>query len=161
MAVKKKNSKPKRINTNVELLVSPQQKKKILGILLMAFALIVFLSILSYSRFDEANLGSFFGDMFKIFSSDSEFVHRAASTHNWLGLFGAYISYFCINLTIGYFSIVFPIIIFIWGLAVLKDSDYKVSAYLSNFLLVVGFIIAAFFGMLQNTPQPGDRKSVV
>ncbi len=155
MAVKKKNSKPKRINTNVELLVSPQQKKKILGILLMAFALIVFLSILSYSRFDEANLGSFFGDMFKIFSSDSEFVHRAASTHNWLGLFGAYISYFCINLTIGYFSIVFPIIIFIWGLAVLKDSDYKVSAYLSNFLLVVGFIIAAFFGMLQNTPQPG------
>ena len=155
MAVKKKNSKPKRINTNVELLVSPQQKKKILGILLMAFALIVFLSILSYSRFDEANLGSFFGDMFKIFSSDSEFVHRAASTHNWLGLFGAYISYFCINLTIGYFSIVFPIIIFIWGLAVLKDSDYKVSAYLSNFLLVVGFIIATFFGMLQNTPQPG------
>jgi len=155
MAVKKKNSKPKSTNTNTELLISPQQKKKILGILLIAFALIVFLSILSYSRFDEANLGSFFGDMFKIFSSDSEFVHRAASTHNWLGLFGAYISYFCINLTIGYFSIVFPVIIFIWGLAVLKDSDYRVSAYLSNFLLVIGFIIATFFGVLQNTPQPG------
>ncbi len=155
MAVKKKNTKPKSANSNSQLLVSTQQKKKILGILLMAFALIVFLSILSYSRFDEANLGSFFGDMSKIFSSDSEFVHRAASTHNWLGLFGAYISYFCINLTIGYFSIVFPIIIFIWGLAVLKDSDYKVSAYLSNFLLVIGFIIATFFGVLQNTPQPG------
>lgn len=155
MAVKKKNTKPKSANSNSQLLVSTQQKKKILGILLIAFALIVFLSILSYSRFDEANLGSFFGDMLKIFSSDSEFVHRAASTHNWLGLFGAYISYFCINLTIGYFSIVFPIIIFIWGLAVLKDSDYKVSAYLSNFLLVIGFIIATFFGVLQNTPQPG------
>ncbi len=156
MAKKKKNNSRTVTRVSPEnLFVSVEQKKKILGILLIAVALISFLSILSYSRYDEANLDNFFSDFINIFSSNPEFLHRVETTHNWLGLLGAYLSYFLINLTIGYFSIVFSFILFIWGFSIIRNIDFRISTYLSNFLVVLGLIFATFFGMLQHTPHPG------
>jgi len=144
-----KQSKKSPSNGDNYFIVSVEKKKKLLGIFLIVFSLLIFLSILSYSRFDHANLTYKFTDLFKIFSSDPEFIHRAESTHNWLGVFGAYISNFFINSTIGYFSVVFPVIMFIWGYAVYKNEHFKISLYLSNFLLSFSLILAAFFGMLR------------
>ncbi len=152
---KKKPSVKKNNNNNDYFFLSIEQKKKIFGILLVVVSLLVFLSILSFSRYDEANLGYFFSDLTKIFSSDPEFIHKIKTTHNWLGIFGAYISYFFVKMTLGYFSLVFPVIFFLWGYAFLKKTDNKLIAYISNFLLIAAIIIATFFGMLQNTPQPG------
>ncbi len=126
-----------------------EKKMKIIGIFLILFALLLLLSILSYSGYDQANLTYGFTDLFRVFSSDPEFIQRAESTHNWLGIFGAYISDFFINSTIGYFSIIFPIMLFIWGYTVLKQENYKLAVHLSNFLVVVGIIVASFFGMLR------------
>ena len=100
----------KKTNTGDDnyFIVSLEKKKKLFGIFLSVFALLIFLSILSYSRYDQANLTFGFTDLFRVFSSDSEFLKRAESTYNWLGIFGAYISDFFINSTIGYFSIIFP-----------------------------------------------------
>jgi DNA segregation ATPase FtsK/SpoIIIE, S-DNA-T family len=134
--------------------VSPEKKKKLLGILLVVLALLVFLSILSYSREDESYFSYKIQDQLKLFGDNPEFKDRAASTHNWLGMFGAYVSYFFIHSTIGYFSIIFPAIIFIWGYSILrKEKDYKVALYISNFLLIMGLLISTFFGMLQFTPE--------
>lgn len=144
MAVKKKISK-----SNNTITVSKENKKKLLGVGLIIVALLSLLSILSYSRYDVANLYFGFSDLFKIFSSDPEFVMRASSVHNWLGILGAYLSNFFINSTIGYFSIVFPILMFIWGLAIIKEENYKLSLHLSNFLLAFALILASFFGMLR------------
>ncbi len=160
MAKKKKNNSRSGAKSTVKispenLFLSTEQKKKIIGILLIALALISFLSILSYSKYDEANLNNFFSDLINIFSSNPEFVHRVETTHNWLGLLGAYLSYFLINLTIGYFSVVFSFVLFIWGYSIIRNIDFRISTYLSNFLIVLGLIFATFFGMLQNTPDPG------
>ncbi len=160
MAKKKKNSTrdtAKRLSkvSAENLFVSEEQKKKIIGVLLIALALISFLSILSFSKYDEANLDNFFSDFINIFSSNPEFIHRVETTHNWLGLLGAYLSHFLINLTIGYFSIVFSLILFIWGYSIIRKIDFKIATYLSNFFIVLGLIFATFFGMLQHTPQPG------
>jgi S-DNA-T family DNA segregation ATPase FtsK/SpoIIIE len=38
---------------------------------------------------------------------------------------------------------------FIWGLAILKKENYKLSLHLSNFLLAFAIILATFFGMLR------------
>ena len=130
-------------------ILSLEKKKKLIGIFLSVLALLVFLSILSYTRSDESNLSHSFGDIFKIFSSDPDFAHRADSTHNWLGIFGAYVSYFLINSTIGYFSIIFPIMLFIWGYTITFNENYKVTIHLSNFFTSVGVILAAFFGLLR------------
>ena len=94
--------------------VNLEKKKKLLGFFLTVFALLSFLSILSYSRSDN-NLLLGISDIFEVFSSDPDYLRRAESIHNWLGMFGAHLSYFFVNSTIGYFSIVFPIIMFIWG----------------------------------------------
>ncbi len=134
--------------------VSPEKKKKLLGILLIVFALLIFLSVLSYSRDDESYFSYRFIDQFNIFETNPELQNKAATTHNWLGIFGSYISHFFVRSTIGYFSLVFPAIMFIWGYTVLrKEKNYKLALHLSNFLLVVGIILSTFFGMLQYTPE--------
>lgn len=129
--------------------VSVEKKMKLFGFFLIVFALLTFLSILSYSKYDEANLSLGFTDLFNIFSSNPETVSRYSSVHNWLGILGAYISSFFINSTIGYFSLVIPVIFFIWGYALLKEESYRLAIYLSNFLLYSALIIATFFGMLR------------
>ncbi|MCL6099781.1 MAG: DNA translocase FtsK 4TM domain-containing protein [Bacteroidetes bacterium] len=134
--------------------MSPEKKKKLLGILLIVFALLIFLSVLSYSRDDESYFSYRFIDQFNIFETNPELQNKAATTHNWLGIFGSYISHFFVRSTIGYFSLVFPAIMFIWGYTVLrKEKNYKLALHLSNFLLVVGIILSTFFGMLQYTPE--------
>lgn len=130
-------------------LLSVEKKKKLIGIFLSVLALLVFLSILSYTRSDEANLAYSFGDIFRVFSPDPDFARRADSAHNWLGIFGAYISYFLINSTIGYFSIIFPVMLFIWGYTVTFNENYKVAVHLSNFFTSVGVVLASFFGLLR------------
>ncbi|MCK5456725.1 MAG: DNA translocase FtsK 4TM domain-containing protein, partial [Melioribacteraceae bacterium] len=134
--------------TGNPLPISNERKKKLLGVSLIIVALLALLSILSHSKLDTASLFGF-TDLFKIFSSDPEFVNRASSVHNWLGIFGAYLSDFFINSTIGYFSIAFPVVLFIWGLTILKSDNYKLSLHLSNFLLAFAIILATFFGMLR------------
>ena len=141
---KKNNGKEESI-----AILSFDKKKKLIGIFLSVLALLVFLSILSYSRSDEANLSYKIDDMFRVFSDNPDFAHRADSTGNWLGIFGAYISYFLINSTIGYFSIIFPIMLFIWGYSITFNEDYKIAIHLSNFFTSMGVILASFFGMLR------------
>lgn len=136
-------------SNNNNITVSKEKKKKLLGVALILIAVLSLLSILSYSRYDVANLYFGFTDLFKIFSSDPEFVSRASSVHNWLGILGAYLSNFFINSTIGYFSIVFPVLLFIWGFAIIKEDNYKLSLHLSNFLIAFSLILASFFGMLR------------
>ncbi|MBI9071723.1 MAG: DNA translocase FtsK 4TM domain-containing protein [Melioribacteraceae bacterium] len=145
----KKISKKTKDNGDNYFVISIEKKKKLIGILLSLFALLIFLSILSYSKYDRANLTFDFKDLFRIFSSDPEFVHRAESTHNWLGIFGAYISNFFIHNTIGFFSLIFPVILFMWGGAVIRGQNYKLSVHLTNFMIITGVIIATFFGVLR------------
>ncbi len=148
MAIKRKTKKIQPTKKNSNSVESNERKKKLVGVTLIIVALLSSLSILSYSRYDVANL---FGisDLFKIFSSDPEFLSRASSVHNWLGILGAYLSSFFINSTIGYFSIVFPVIMFIWGLSIIRKDNFKLSIHLSNFLLAFAIILATFFGMLR------------
>ncbi len=148
MAVKKKTKSS--VTGDNYFIISIDKKKKLLGIFMVVFALLIFLSIISYSRYDQANLSYEFTDLFKVFSPDPEFAARVESTHNWLGLFGAYISNFFINSTIGYFSIVFPVILFIWGYIIFREGrEYRVAVYLSNFLVVAALILSTFFGMMR------------
>ncbi|RJQ64624.1 MAG: DNA translocase FtsK [Stygiobacter sp.] len=154
MAKKVKQKEPAPAIGENFFVFSPEKKTKILGIFLIVFALLIFLSILSYSRFDESYFSYKFSDQFGVFGDNAELKEKAATTHNWLGIFGSYISHFFIRSTIGYFSLVFPVIMFIWGYTILKkEKAYKVPLYLSNFLIIISLLITTFFGMLQSTPE--------
>ena len=129
--------------------LSIEKKKKILGIFIILFSILVLLSIISYSRFDQANLNYNFSDLFKVFNPDTAFKEKISSTHNWLGVFGAYISDIFINSTLGLFSAVFPVIFLMWGLRFFLKINFRTLIHSTNFLLVIGILISSFFGVLR------------
>lgn len=148
MAKQSKNTNTKGIKDNF-FIISLEKKKKLIGIFLIISSLLMILSILSYSRSDQANLSYSFTDFFKVFSTNPDFLHRAQFTHNWLGIFGAYLSHFLINSTLGYFAIVVPIVFFVWGYTILKNNDKKLALNISNFFLIAGLLLSTFFGILR------------
>ena len=142
----KRKSKIKNSNTGKnKSIFSVSQKKKILGILLIFFSFLLLLSIISYSRFDEAYLSTFFGDFFDSLSADNSF----SNINNWLGVIGAHISGFFIRSALGIFSAVIPLLLLFWGFALFIKITYKTLIKISNFLLLFGLILSAFFGLLR------------
>lgn len=136
MAVKRKNGNGKRNNSERNYFsFSSEKKKRIAGIFLILLSIFIFLCIVSYSRKDEVLLVN------SIFSG--------VETHNWLGIVGAHFSYFFIKSTIGYFSIVFTLIMFLWGISFFKKFIFKTLIHTTNFLLIIGLTLASFFGVLK------------
>lgn len=129
--------------------ISSGKKKKILGIFLILLSVFILLSIASYSRYDQANLHFRFSDFFRVFGGSQAAAQKADSTHNWLGIFGAYISDFFVNSTLGIFSTVFPIMFFIWGFSFFKKINFRTIIHTSNFLIIVGLLLSSFFGVLR------------
>jgi DNA segregation ATPase FtsK/SpoIIIE, S-DNA-T family len=136
MAVKKRNVNGKKNNSQKSYFsLSTEKKKRIIGIFLILFSVFLFLSIISYNRKDEVLLDN------SIFSG--------VDSHNWLGIIGAHFSYFFIKSTIGYFSIVFSAILFLWGISFFKSFTFKTLIHTTNFLLIIGLTFASFFGVLK------------
>lgn len=149
---KRKPKQKKQDNNNGYFIISVEKKKKLFGLILSVFAMLIFLSILSYTKSDESLLGGL-GDFVKVFNPSPEFSNRVSGIGNLLGIFGAHISYFLIHSTIGYASLIFPIIMFIWGYTILRNQETKTAVYLSNFFIVIGLIFSAFFGLLRNANE--------
>ena len=126
--------------------ISVEKKKKILGIFLMVISFLVFLSLITYSTFDKALLNYRWDDIFKVFSSENS---AAPSTRNWLGISGAYVSDFFFNWVTGFSSIVFPVVLFAWGLRFFKRFNFRILIHLSNFLLISALIFATFLGVIR------------
>ncbi|HEY6907077.1 MAG TPA: DNA translocase FtsK [Ignavibacteriaceae bacterium] len=125
--------------------VRPNNKKKLLGLFLIIFSVFLLLSLVSYSRYDQAVLNYKFSDLFRVFSPDADF----RGTNNLVGIFGAYLADFFINNTLGIFSAIFPVIIFVWGFSLLKKISFKLMISSFNFLIIAGLILSAFFGVLR------------
>ena len=70
-----------------------------------------------------------------------------------MGIFGAYVSYFLVMKTIGYFSIVIPIISFVWSMSILGKKDYALALKTSNVLLSIAILLATLFGALRFAPD--------
>jgi S-DNA-T family DNA segregation ATPase FtsK/SpoIIIE len=126
--------------------MSIERKKRILGGFLIFVAALLFLAGVSYSRADEGFLKYEFADLFR------QFGDRAAqgdSPSNWLGVFGAYYADFSINSTLGYFSLVFPVILALWGKYLVRKTDFRELINLSNFILLMAIALATLFGVLR------------
>ena len=146
MALKKKKSvKEKNGKSSSKknyFILTPDNKKQILGLFLLIISVILFLSVITFDRRDEANLTTLFSDFFTSFE-------KKIDIQNWLGVTGAHFSKFLVKATFGYFSITIPVVLFLWGVSFFKKIDFKFRLHVSNFLLIGSIIIATFFGVLQ------------
>ncbi len=149
MALKKKvKSKAEKILKDEKpSLKSAGKTKNIIGTIMILLGVFIILSILSYSRYDKANLNYQLSDLLKPFGSNPEFNYKADSIRNWLGIFGAYTSEFFINSTIGIFSFVFPVIILIWGVSLFVKFNSRKLINVSNFLILSALLLSTFFGL--------------
>lgn len=146
---KKTNGKTKEVKEESPYFsLSAEKKKKILGIFLLIFSLLLLLSIVSYSRFDRALLSYRMNDFFRTFSSN-ELQRELHTAQNWLGIVGAYMAEFSINTTLGIFSLIFPFVIGLWGFSFFKKIELKTLLNISNFLIVSALLLSTIFGVVR------------
>jgi S-DNA-T family DNA segregation ATPase FtsK/SpoIIIE len=128
---------------------SPDRRKAILAILMMAASLLIFVALVSYDSADEANADVRAEDLLKVFTGDAQIRARADTTHNWLGLIGAILSDFFIKSTIGYAVFVLPVLLFYWGWIVLRKSDARPAVIITNYTIIGALLVSSSFGMLR------------
>lgn len=119
--------------------MTPEKRKETLGVLLIAFGLFVFLSIISYSGEDiPKQIGMGYDK-------------------NYMGIAGLFIAHFLVRGTVGYFSIVFPVLIMLAGWRQCNDKILKKLSRWSMFTLIYLLFGAVLVGMLsQKNPNLGS-----
>ena len=139
MAARRRKNTLKKNNTEGRYFsISADKKRKIIGIFLILFSVFLFLCIISYDRRDEVYIA------YSIF-------HGGIDTYNWLGIIGAKFSHFFIKHTIGYFSVVFPLVLLLWGISFFNKIAFKVLIHSTNFLILFGLIFATFFTVVKSS----------
>lgn len=127
------------------------QRKQIFSFLIIVFGVMTLLSMVSYSPADEANGEIRLTDLSKVFVNDPMLQLKAESTSNWLGLFGAILSNFLINSTVGLFAFVFPVLLLMWGWTMLRNGEIRRLVYFTNYAVILALLGSAFFGLLRKT----------
>lgn len=140
---KKKKSQIKNGNKNRQLFsFSGEKLRQITGVFYLLISVLIFLSILSFDRRDEPSLNYLFNDLIASFSNHSD-------VYNWMGVTGAHLSLFLVKTALGYFSLVLPVLIFIWGINQFKNLEKRLLLHITNFLLISAILISSFFGVLR------------
>jgi len=100
-----------------------------LGLLLMALGIFVLLSIASYNPAEEPTIG------------------KNIVIDNWMGILGIYVSSYLIRFTIGFASIVFPLIIMLWGWWLFAKKDSKILLRFSMHVLSLALLTSIAVGL--------------
>jgi S-DNA-T family DNA segregation ATPase FtsK/SpoIIIE len=124
---------------------------RVVAVLLLLFSVLLLLSLISYSKLDEANTQISFREFFKLLAADEALRAKYETTHNWLGVLGAIISDLFYSKTIGYSIIIFPIFMIFWA----KNLFLKLSLrdkLIKNTIvyLVIATLFASIMATLQN-----------
>ena len=116
-----------------------ERRREALGILLMAFALLVFLGLVSHHFSDYPNSGS------------------PSAVKNWLGLAGAWMSYYLYVYTIGYSCLIFPFLIFLFGWNIFLQRPFKPFLRLSLYFLALGIFLSTALAMPEAVSEVGSK----
>ncbi|MFQ6617402.1 MAG: DNA translocase FtsK [Fidelibacterota bacterium] len=107
-----------------------RRRQEILGIMLMAVAVLVFLSMISFNPDEEPG-----NIIFQL------------RTDNYMGILGVYVSYYLIEYFLGYPSFVVPLIIALWGWWLFSGRNYRKLLKSSIYLLVYSLLLSTALGM--------------
>ena len=116
-----------------------EQRREILGMLIMAFGLLFFLGLVSYHASDYPNSGS------------------PESVKNWLGLAGAWISHTLFVYTIGYSSLILPFMLFLSGWNLFLQRDFRSFLRISLYLIGIGLFLSTALAMPEAVSKEGSE----
>lgn len=110
------------------------------------------LSIISYSASDESRLDSVsITDVFRKQNQADNY-----NTSNWLGIIGVVISGFFVKGTFGYFSLIIPAILIMFGLQMMRRRTILELMQMSVYFILLMMFTASLFGMFR-TSLGGDK----
>lgn len=122
-------------------------KKQILGFFIILFSVLIILSIVSFSAADETRLESIsISELFKKENQTSNFT-----TSNWLGIIGVVISGLFVRGAFGYFSLIIPVLLFIFGVQMMRKRSLFGMFQFSVYMLFLMIFSSALFGMFKTT----------
>ncbi len=123
--------------------LSHDRKLEILGILIIALATLLGLSILTYhpGDYELAQNVSFS----EVFSLDYGLARRI---NNGLGVLGAYCAYWFVNVLFGYTSILFPIVLAGYGWYIFRDKSTQKMLWPTVYGLWSMVLISALLGWI-------------
>lgn len=142
----------KKLNTSgASTGIDSARKVEIVGIIVIAIAVLLGISILSYTPEDYQYARSLrFTDLFNP-DANSRLIQ------NWLGPVGAYISHFLVYSLFGYTSIFIALIIGYNGWHVLRHRPFKDNGWLTILVVWGMVLLSTFIGWLnQNADFPDD-----
>ncbi len=128
---------------------TPHHRRQIGAFIGILASLMLLLSIISYSAIDQASGEISLWDIWKVFSNDESILLKAERTQNWLGLFGAVVSNWFINSTIGFAVIVVPFLGFVWSIYLLNEKNLRRKIILTNYTIILAILFASFAGLLK------------
>ena len=112
-------------------------KQEALGILIMAFALLIFLGLVSYNAEDFPNSGN------------------PAAIKNWLGLAGSWLSHYLYVYTIGYSCLIIPFLLFLLGWNIFLVKPFKPFFRISVYMLSLGLFLSTALAMPEAVSDTG------
>ena len=137
-APRKKAASPKKKATAA--LVSSQRKKEILGVILMALALLLSLALATYDPADN--------DVARDFSFDAMFDPGGNQAGNALGLVGAVLAYLLVPNALGYTSLLLTGLLFAWGYVVFRHRKTVYLPFVSMLTVVGAVVLATLLGWI-------------
>jgi S-DNA-T family DNA segregation ATPase FtsK/SpoIIIE len=121
--------------------VVAMRRREILGVMLIYLAVMLLLALISYHPNERPGQVSF------------------GSARNLLGLAGAYISYFLFRYTIGYPSMVVPLLCALWGWVLLRDGSRATARRWSMHMVALAFYAAILLALPQVAIHDGDFRA--
>jgi S-DNA-T family DNA segregation ATPase FtsK/SpoIIIE len=122
---------------------------KIFAILLMFFAVLLFIALITHTSKDEPNIQIKISELFGLFSDDPIIRTKFDTTINAVGLLGAIISNLLINNFIGIWIIGLPVVLFIWGLRLIKNGEIENNIVQCSYTYIsVAVFFSCLFGSL-------------
>ena len=135
----------KKANKKTEDFFSFERKMEMLGIILIAIAATLAISIITYRSEDFAIIQSV------DFRTLLDFGQGPAlRIQNGLGPLGAYISHFFVQSLFGYFSLVLVLVVMLYGWNILRHKDLKVIHLKSLYAVFAMILAASIMGWLHN-----------
>ena len=138
-----RTKKRKKKGRSGEPMIRPQRKKEILGLILMALALLVTLALVTYHPADNT--------IARTFTLEAALHPAETQAENALGLVGATLAWLLIPNFLGYTVLAFAGLGLVWGYVVFRHKRI-VSLPLMSVLIGIGaFIAACIFGWFGQT----------
>lgn len=114
-------------------------------------------SVISYNKSDIERSSVSVKDLFGLFSGEPEILARQATTQNWLGLLGAFLSDLLINKSFGYSVLILLFLGMYISLSLFRRNlDSRKIVFNSLFWILITLFLSGFLGTIRGFTWLGE-----